>query len=402
MFDQYAPEYRVTIDGQQLPPGLRASIIRLSHTQGIVGSGRVELTIADPDLVWLESSLFQVDNGLTLALGYAPAPPEELFVGEITGLTPTFPSGGMPTITIVAQDFLQRLTLGARYRSFAVSIPTIGRFPLPDLVVADLVSATNQLLPVVDPAGAAVSFLVLMLAYAVAPTAAQKSIRFQKNESDFDFLTSLAHDNGWEMSVDHFSEPRGSVLHFRSLFSDFAPSTTLTWGRSLIEFNPRLSTVGQVSAVSTRLWVAEVKQEFVIVLGWDYDRAAFDFQIYPGLGDLGMVLAGKSNQVLVLPPSGPAEIPKMLLSELLPRLNSRQTGSGSAVGDTRLRAGAVVNLEGLGSQFGGLYRITSVTNTIDGGGFRTSFEVRKEVWFGSIPVPKGVGGLARVQGQRVG
>ena len=186
------------------------------------------------------------------------------------------------------------------------------------------------------------------------------------------------------------------------LFSDFAPSATLTWGQSLIEFNPRLSTVGQVAGVATRLWVPEIKTEFVIVLGWDYDRAAFDFQIYPSLGDLGTVLGGKSSQVLNLPPGGPAEIPKMLLGELLPRLNKRQTGSGSAVGDTRLRAGVVVNLEGLGGRFGGLYRITSVTNTIDGSGFRTSFEVRKEVWFGSIPVPKGVGGLARVQGQRVG
>ena len=41
-------------------------------------------------------------------------------------------------------------------------------------------------------------------------------------------------------------------------------------------------------------------------------------------------------------------------------------------------------------------------NTIDAGGFRTSFEVRKEVWFGSVPIPKGVGGLVRVQGERIG
>ena len=78
------------------------------------------------------------------------------------------------------------------------------------------------------------------------------------------------------------------------------------------------------------------------------------------------------------------------------------TGTGSSLGDTRLTPGVVVNLENLGAQFGGLYRITSVTNTIDGNGFKTSFEARKEVWFGSIPVPKGIGGLARVQGQRVG
>ncbi len=45
-----------------------------------------------------------------------------------------------------------------------------------------------------------------------------------------------------------------------------------------------------------------------------------------------------------------------------------------------------MQLEGVGEQFGGLYRVTSATHTIDGGGYRTSFEVRKEIWFGSIPL----------------
>jgi hypothetical protein len=41
--------------------------------------------------------------------------------------------------------------------------------------------------------------------------------------------------------------------------------------------------------------------------------------------------------------------------------------------------------------------VTSATHTVDGGGFRTAFDVRKEVWFDSVPVPKGL----RAQGQRV-
>ena len=48
-------------------------------------------------------------------------------------------------------------------------------------------------------------------------------------------------------------------------------------------------------------------------------------------------------------------------------------------------AGRVVQLEGLGREFGGRYRITSATHTIDSSGYRTSFEGRKEIWFGSIP-----------------
>ena len=46
--------------------------------------------------------------------------------------------------------------------------------------------------------------------------------------------------------------------------------------------------------------------------------------------------------------------------------------------------------------------MTSATHTIDSSGYRTQFDARKEVWFGSIPVPKGAGGLLRVQGQTIG
>jgi hypothetical protein len=43
--------------------------------------------------------------------------------------------------------------------------------------------------------------------------------------------------------------------------------------------------------------------------------------------------------------------------------------------------------------------VTSVTHTIDGGGYRTSFEVRKEIWFGSIPLPTQGAIPVRVQEQ---
>jgi hypothetical protein len=61
----------------------------------------------------------------------------------------------------------------------------------------------------------------------------------------------------------------------------------------------------------------------------------------------------------------------------------------------------VINFDGLGQQFGGLYRVTQATHTFDSSGYRTQFEARKEVWFGSIPIPKGASGLLRVQGQTI-
>ena len=56
------------------------------------------------------------------------------------------------------------------------------------------------------------------------------------------------------------------------------------------------------------------------------------------------------------------------------------------VGEPRLRAGNVLRIEGAGEEFGGLYRATGITHTLDSNGFRTSFDARKEIWFGSIPL----------------
>ena len=142
-----------------------------------------------------------------------------------------------------------------------------------------------------DPVGAALSFLTLLAAYAISPLDAKRGVRIQQSRERLRLPVAVAKDNGWEMYIDHTLEPQGYVLRFQFLIQDYAPSVTLQWGESLADFTPRLTTVGQVLGVQTRIWVPSIKMEFVIVLGWDYDRAAFDLQIYPGLGELDDVSA---------------------------------------------------------------------------------------------------------------
>jgi hypothetical protein len=351
----------------------------------------------------LDHPLLQADNGLSLSIGYAPNPLEEVFVGEITGVEPSFPNGSMPTIRVTAQDFLQRLTHGKKDRAFRISIPSIGNFPIPDAGVAAIVSATNLLIPNLDPIGGALSVLMTIAAYVTTPDGGQVPIRRQESVSDFDFLSNIAKENGWEMYIDHTQQPRGYVLRFKFLIQDYAPSVTLRWGKSLMDFTPRLTTVGDLFGVTARVWIASLQTEFVIVVGWDFDRAAFNLQVYPNLiGDVDDVLGPEAGgKTLSIKPTGFPTALQEILSELLPRLNNRLTGSGTTIGEPAIKAGAVINLEGLGEQFSGLYRITTATHTLDNGGYRTTFGVRKEVWFGSIPIPKGGVPGVRLQGQRI-
>jgi hypothetical protein len=400
-YPQYAPQFKVEVDGAPLPAGLRGSISSLSYQDGLEGADSVEVTFANPGLQWLDHPLLAQDLGFRLSIGYASDPLEEVFVGEVTGVSPSFPSGGMPTIKLTAHDFLNRLTKGKVDRAFAISTPKFAHFPLPDVVIAAMVSASNLLIPYPDPVGGALSGLMTLATYLKAPQDAQLAMQNQQGMSDFDFLTQIARKNGWQVYIDHTLEPKGYVLRFQFLMQDYAPSVSLKWGESLMDFTPRLTTVGDVFGVSARVWVASLKMEFVIVVSWDYDRAAFDLAIYPGIGNLDMVLGKKSAKTISIKTTGFDGALKGILSDLLPRLNNRLTGSGSAIGDPRIKAGRVVSFDGLGDSFSGLYRVTSATHVFDGSGYRTNFSARKEVWFGSIPLPKGSSGLVRVQGQRV-
>lgn len=392
-----APVFVVRINGDTLPSGLAGAISSISYTDGIEGADRVEVSIANPSLQWLDHPLLQVNNGFSLSIGYAPDPLEEVFVGEITGIEPSFPGGGMPGIRVSAQDFLQRLQHGTRDRSFRIDIPSVGNFPLPDPVVAAIVSGTNALIPDLDPIGGVLSTLVTLATFLAFPQFAQSSVRHQAGTSDFQFLSQIAKDNGWMMYIDHTAEPHGRVLKFQFLVQDYSPSLTLAWGSSLIDFTPRLTTVGEIEGVSARVWVDSLKQEFIISVNWDFDNAFFNLRIAPSSGILGDLLAPGDNASIK--PASYATAPRKILTELLPKLNNRLTGSGSTVGNPKIKASRVVELQGLGKQFSGLYRITSTTHTFDSGGYKTSFQARKEVWFGSIPLPSSASGTVRLQGQ---
>src|SRR4029453_9523365 len=151
---RYIPDYQIRINGQDLPRALRSSITSVRYQDGRNAADRVEIQVANSNLRWLQThirglgfqpfptavavgplgrldaapdGLFDIDNTVSLAMGYTTDPLEDMFLGEITGVQASFPSGGMPTMTLVAHDYLNRLSRGSYGRGFG---------PLTDAVVA--------------------------------------------------------------------------------------------------------------------------------------------------------------------------------------------------------------------------------------------------------------------------
>jgi uncharacterized protein len=381
-----APDFALEISGRAVPSTLRASINAVRLQSSLNAADRVELSLANDGLRWLDSPLFRIDSELALSLGYAPDPLERMFVGPIVGHSASFPGDGGPTLTVVAQDRISPLQQGTNERWFSIPIPKVGNTPLPDLAVASTVAFEHGLIPALDPVGAALSVVLGGAEYVLAgsPGERQKLIRRQHGQSDFEFLSKIAVENGWDLKIEHGGPLGGRTLRFFSPLGHLSPDLTLAYGRSLLEFSARVSTVGQVAAVTVHVWVARLKTQFAVTLGWDWDRAALTIDVKPGFSPQRK----GPSEVFVDKPVSLSSAARVLVGQLIPKLNSRLTGSGSAVGDPQIRPGALLKLESLGVEFSGFFRVTSATHTLGAGGYRTSFEVRKEIWFGSIPLPQ--------------
>jgi len=388
MTDTLAPEFNLRLAGEPAPTALRGSVSALRWETAFEGADRVELTIANHDLRWLDHAALRLHTPLELTIGYAPQPLERVFGGTIVSHSAAFPNGSAPTLVVAAQDARGRLQTGTRSRGFAVDIPMVGQEPIPDIAVASHVSADNGLVPIFEPVGAALSVLlggVDVIGAIVDADGAQRAVRRQDAETDHEFLKRIALENGWELLIDHHGPLGGSQLRFFSPLDHLAANVVLGWGQSLLDFSPHISTIGDLVSITVPVWVSRLKQQLVVTVRWNWDDASLDIEVRPGEAE--PEVRGATGKILISEPATAFTAPRKILAHLLPRLHERQTATATTIGDPRIVPGAVVQVEGVGEQFGGLYRITSATHSLDGSGYRTSFEARKELWFGSIPRP---------------
>src|SRR4051794_11266906 len=156
---RYSPQFELKLGGSPLPADTRASVVGVTYTAGLNGADRVEVTLVNDKLRWLDDPQLALHQELTLSLGYAPDPLVHVFTGEIVSHSASFPSAAAPTLTIAALNRMNRLQEGMKARWFAVPTESYGNFPLPDPAVAGIVSAENGLIPVMEPVGATLAAL---------------------------------------------------------------------------------------------------------------------------------------------------------------------------------------------------------------------------------------------------
>jgi Bacteriophage probable baseplate hub protein len=389
-YPTYVPDFKLQINDSDMPAALKSSVTSVRYQDGLNAADRVEVGFANVNLRWLQEHIrglgfsalptgvtlgpigrfdvtaggsFDIDNKVTLNMGYAGNPLAEMFTGSVTGVDVTFPNGGVPSMTLVAHDYLNRLAPGKYARGFG---------PLADALVVMILSAENLLIPLIDPTITTISAALSAINFIFRGTGTK-----QEGESDLELLTKIAAQYDADFWVD------GHTLYLSRFMKDYSPTVTLTWGSTLSDFSPRVSTVGQVAGVSMKFTLREIPLDFLVTVGWDFDRETLIISVIPGVAAAGAKsVVGPAFSIIDQPISSPADIANsalVILHELRTKLNNRVTGSGSCVGNPLIRANEIIRLEGLGPDFSGNYRIKSATHSIDGSGYKTNFQVFKEI-----------------------
>jgi phage protein D len=343
-FDTLSPEYAVQVNGAPLPQEALADLIALTVLEDVDAASMFTLTLAGWDTVemkakWIDDALFREGNPVEIGIGYRDRT-EPLMSGEITGVEPAFRLAQAPTLTLRGHDRRHRLMRSRRTRSFVNQ---------KDSDIASRIASEAGLQPQVDDSATVLPHVL------------------QHNQTDLEFLALRARRIGYEITVS------GRTLRFGPRRTDDEPVLTLRREIELLEFLPRLSTLGQVAEFEVRGWSAPDKAALVgRAASGDESRAMGGSRTGPAA--VQAAFAPPASARVVEPVHGQQEADQLARRAFVEMALGHVRASGLCIGDPRLRAGTVVAVEGLGERFSGRYYLSSVEHRFGRQtGYRTAF-----------------------------
>jgi uncharacterized protein len=361
--DFYVPYFEVKLRGRPLGKDVVRDILQVTYKDNVQEIDSFEITINNWDadalaFKYSDEQLFDPGQEVQLWMGYYGKERLRLMItGEITSLRPTFPAGGQPTLAISGLNLMHRLRTKQESQAYenmtdsAIARQIGGRLTI-DVRTDSTATANEKRYPYL----------------------------LQDNQYDIVFLMERARRIGYDLFVEESSENEQasqSRLYFGPSSNVRRVTYELIYGRSLIEFQPSLTTANQVGEVIVRGWDPVNKQK----IEGTANRSEIKTR---GVGIRGRqgVIEQSFNQrqeIIATRPIHSQQEAKTLALETLERIAKDMVkGTGSTVGLPDLRAGSIVEINGLGERFSGRYFATATTHTIGDSGYTTQFECRRE------------------------
>jgi len=347
-FDTLTPELRLRINGNELSNEAKADLIAVSVTEDVDAVSMCSFVLLSWDgkemkVKWIDESLFAEGNPVEIQVGYRDQL-QTLFKGEITGLEPDFDTAEPPTLTVRGYDRRHRLMRLRRTRSF---------LNMKDSDIASQIASGAGLTPDVQDSRVTLDYVL------------------QHNQTDLEFLEERAHHIGYEVIVSDRS------LQFRPRSNGESEVLTLRREVELLEFHPRLTTIGQVQEMQVRGWNPQQKQAWVARSATG-DEGPLMRGSNSGPAVAGRAFGNTGSTLVDSPVQSQAEADQLAKGRFGEMALHYIVGHGICIGQPALRAGKVVKIEGLGRRFSGLYYVTLTEHAYKPTtGYRTAFTVRR-------------------------
>jgi phage protein D len=347
--ERVAPSFEVYSNGSRIPSEAELDIFQIEVTQDLNGLGTFTLSLnagdaQQGDIKWADSEIFREGSEIKIKAGFhGPLP--DVFVGEVTGLEPEFPSRGPILLAVRGFDRMFRLGFARKTRAFN---------RMKDSDIASQIAGDWNLTPDVEATRVTHEYL------------------FQNNETDLEFLFQRARHVGYEVKVE------SKRLVFRKPQEMGSTIATLTYGESLLSFFPRLSLLTQVNEVVVRSWQPKDRTTVHASAGSGEIRSAMGGQT-TGVTLVERTLGKKASRVVVGESAQTPDEAEDLAGSMLNELAFEYiVGEGTCMGAPEIRPGTVLELKGLGRRFSGPYYVRSVTHSLLAQkGYVTGFTVNR-------------------------
>lgn len=379
----YVPRFEVKIAGSGLPDDVLRDVIEVKYKDNVDELDTFQLTVNNWDAarnqfkyIGAETAqslkagddqgkrhkLFEpCEKQVSISLGYG-AQLNLMITGTFTTMEPEFSPGAASTLNVRGINVLHQLRRKKYDDQFPQKTPS---------QIAKLVAQRE------DKKLKAKRFPIKIVTNKNAE-GNEKEIFIvnQKQEYDIDFLWKQARKVGYVLSIQEQTKE-----HPRQLY--FGPSTEtenrikyqLEWGKSLIQCSPRLTTANQYKSVTVNGWDRASQK----VISEKIDLTDPELKkLNPDLHEMINECDPREELVVDEPVFSKAEAKQKARAILLDQQKQMVKLNGTCIGLPEMRAGAMVNISGIGSRLSGDYFIEQTEHILNDSGYQTKFQARRE------------------------
>ncbi|MCP4213807.1 MAG: phage late control D family protein [bacterium] len=347
----YAPRFEIEIENDRIAANLSKQIIDLSVEEKLDEGASFTIKVNDEydrgeeKFKWMDHELFQVGNKITIKVGYE-SNLLQMIVGNITGLEPSFFAADAPTLTVKGQDL--------SYDYMKRRSPERTFVQMPYSAIAETVAGEAGLLIVAD-----------------STDQYETQVRKNNNESYFAFLGRLAGEVDRQFKMD------GQTIYFVEPGDDQREIMTLQLGRDIISFSPNLNTSSLYSEVEVRGHNPRDPRTAIVGRASAGSERSQESGRQTG-SQIASQRSGRPKKVITdIVVNSVSHANAIALAELNKASDGLIEGEGECIGIPQIRTGVNIKLTKMGERFSGKYYVKGTTHTINTGGYKTRFSVKR-------------------------